>query len=160
MSWQNTALVRRSWSHEEVKALVGDLFALTLRCGLRKATVDDATTGWVHGSASLVVHHEESLVDSFVNKNNSDGWLVGHLVVQSLNSLLELLDFELENLLALGITNTVAVDDQVCGELALVVLCEALQGFLEAFLQFVLHHFFALLLNDVVRVVLRHVLVD
>lgn len=130
MSRQNTALVRRSWSHEEVKALVRDLFALALSSGLRKATVDDATTGWVHWCTSLLVHHEEPLVDPLVDEDHSDGWLVGHLVVQRLDRLLELLDFELENLLALGVTNTVAVDDQVCGELALVVLGEALECFL------------------------------
>lgn len=127
---------------------------------MRKATVNDAAAGRVHRPASLLVHHEEALIDPFVDENHSNLWLCGHLVVESLDCLLELLDFESKNLLTLGITNTVTVDDQVCGELTLVVFSEALKSLLEFFLELVFDNFLALLLDNVVRVVLGHVFVD
>lgn len=128
--------------------------------GLRKATVNDAAAWRVYRPAILLVHHEEALIDPFVDENHSNLWLLSHFVVERLDCLLELLNLESENLLTLGITNTVTVDDQVCGELTLVVFSEALKSLLKFFLELVFDNFVALLLDNVVRVVLRHVIVD
>ena len=71
VSGQDTALVGRSWSHEEI---IGFAFTLISR-SLDKSFVDDATVGWVD-QATVLVLDEEALCDPLVHDNQSDLWLL------------------------------------------------------------------------------------
>ena len=131
-----------------------------LACSLGKTTINDATRRRVH-RLFPIIKHEEALVDALVHEHHCHLRLHGSLVGHELfNRLLELGQLELNDLVTLGITNTVTVDDEVCGEHATVVLSENFHGIVETVVKAVFHHLVALLLDNVVRIVLTHVLVD
>jgi len=58
-----------------------------------------------------------------------------------------------------GIADTITVDDEVGRLSSLVVVLEAMDGFADKLLHLVLDNFLALRLDDVLRVVLRHLFV-
>jgi len=73
---------------------------------------------------------------------------------------LELRDFDAEYLVALSVSNTVAVNDEVCGELSTVVLSESFDGRLNRLNHLFLDNLLALGLDQVVTEVLAQVRVD
>ena len=97
-----------------------------VRCSLRETTINDTSTWWIHGFASPFIKHEEALVDPLVHENHSNQGLVSNFVVQLLNSFLELLDLELDDLVTLSISNTVSVDYKICWVFSGMVLSKAL----------------------------------
>lgn len=105
MSRQDTSLSSELWNKIEVIILVIGIV-------LNNIGVDDATRWWVY-QLSISIFNEESLCDSLVHNNNSDVWSCATLVVDIIDSLLELLNFVLDNLLSHGISNTISEDDEV-----------------------------------------------
>lgn len=57
-------------------------------------------------------------------------------------------------------TDTITIDKDIRGHVVVVVFREQIESILDAFLDLRLNHFLTLLLDDEVRVVLRHLLVD
>ena len=85
VSGQDTTLVGRSWSHKEV---IGSAFTLVSR-SLNESLVDDATVGRVD-QATVRVLDKEALCDPLVHDNEIDLGLFRCLVVELVDSLLEL----------------------------------------------------------------------
>ena len=57
-------------------------------------------------------------------------------------------------------TDTITIDKDIRWHVVVVVLREQIESILDAFFDLRLNHFLTLLLDDEVRVVLRHLLVD
>ena len=125
---------------------------------LNKTLVNDTARGWVH-QVALVVLDEEALSDALVDNNESD---LGHLtnfVVHFFEGLTELNDLLLDDLLLLSITDSITVDDVVSGEHAVMERRKDFDGLLERLFHLVLDDLLTLLLDNVFRVVLAHLLV-
>lgn len=102
---------------------------------------------------------EEALSDALVDDDEGDLGLLSHLVVHFRERISELLDLLLDHLKSLSITDTITVDDEVGGELAIMLSCKDFNSFLERVLHFCLNNLLTLPLDDVLRVVLTHLLV-
>jgi len=63
-------------------------------------------------------------------------------------------------LTSLSGTDTITIDKDIRWHVVVVVLREQIESILDAFFDLRLNHFLTLLLDDEVRVVLRHLLVD
>jgi hypothetical protein len=150
---KHTALGRVGWGQEEVEDSFGANSFI-----LNQSLVDDAPRRWVSELTSFVLH-EESLSDPLIDDNNSDMRFAGCLVVQLVDCTFELRDFSGQNLVAHGISNTVAEDHEVGWELLLVEVGEHVDRIFQCLLHAFLHDFLPLLLNDVLRIVLAHLLV-
>lgn len=149
----DTTLRGVGWCQEKIELLVAATSST-----LNQALVNDAARGRV-GHPAVGVLNEESLNNPLVDNDHRDLGLLLRCVVQLLDSLLELGDLGVKDLFALSITDTISVDHKVGWELVLVVLSEDLDGRLDGLLHLVLHDLLALLLDQVVRVVLTHILV-
>ena len=125
---------------------------------LDKALVNDAARGWVL-QVALAVLDEEALSDALVDNYESDLGHLSHLVVHFGEGGTELLDLLVDDLLLLGITNTITVNDVVGGHQAVMARSEDLDSLLERLLHLSLHDLLTLPLHDVLRVVLAHLLV-
>jgi len=125
---------------------------------VHQALVNDTAGGWVH-KATTWVFDKESLVDSLVHHNNCDRRLLILVLVELPDSLFELWDLAVEHLVALRITHTVSVDDEVSWELSIVVLAEHMERVFTELLHLGLHDLLAFPLHQVVTEVLRHLLV-
>lgn len=115
---------------------------------LHKSLVDDAARGWVDKVASVVLD-EEALRDALVDHDEGDLGLLPSLVVQLSEGLTELVDLLVDDLVTLCVTNTIAEDDEVGGELAIMMLSEDLDSLLQRLLHPRLHDLLALALHDV-----------
>lgn len=126
---------------------------------LDEAPVDDAATRRVIQS-SLCVLHEEALIDPLVDDNEGQlgsgtrGSLL--LWVQLVDSVLELGDLNSDDLVTLGVADTIPEDDEVGGQGSVVPLLEGFNCELERLLEPGVHDFLAASLHQVLRVVLRH----
>ena len=99
----------------------------------------------------MAILNKESLSDSLVHNDESDGWLVGTLVVHLGDDLLELCDFLLDDLPSHGISYTISVDDEVVWELSLgMSLLISLDSLLQSLSQVVVNDFLSFLLEDLV----------
>lgn len=123
-----------------------------------KTLVDDTTRGRVNEITSIILD-EEPLRDSLVHDDDNDLGFLGNLVVQKIDRSFELRNLGSKDLVTLSITNTISVDHERCGKLILVMGCESLDRFTDRFLHVVLDNLLTLLLNQVVAVVLTHLLV-
>jgi hypothetical protein len=103
---------------------------------------------------------EKALGDPLVHHNDRDFGFLGHLVVEQIDRSLKLGNLRSEDLIALGITDTIPVDNDVGRELTLVMLRERLDSLADRLLHVVLHDFLALLLDQIFTVVLTHLFVD
>lgn len=97
--------------------------------------------------------------DALVDDNEGDLRLNPCLVVQLSEGLSELLDLLVNDLISLGITDTIAEDNEVGWELALVVRGKDFNRLLKGLLHLSLNDLLAFLLNDVFRIVLTHLFV-
>lgn len=97
--------------------------------------------------------------DALVDDNEGDLRLSSCLVVQLSEGLAELPDLLVNDLISLGITDTIAEDNEVGREVALMVSGKDFDGLLKRVLHLSLNDLLALPLNDVFRVVLAHLLV-
>ena len=119
--------------------------------------VEDGAGGWVREAAPFVFE-EESLGNPLVNDDHGDlGG--GSLVVELLDGFAELGDLSGEDLLSHGITDTVAVNDEVGRLLSFVAFLKAGDGLPDQILHLVIDDLCSLGHEQVVRVVLGHRLV-
>ena len=82
---------------------------------------------------AFAIVHKESLCDSFVHNDESDGRLLGTLVVHLVDDILELSYLFLDNLSSHGISNSISVDDEVIREQLLwVSTFKSLNGLLQS----------------------------
>ena len=70
---------------------------------------------------TALVFDEEALSDPLVDNDESNLWRVRGAVVHFSEGLAELFNLFRDDLIALSITNTITEDDQVRGQLAIVV---------------------------------------
>lgn len=105
------------------------------------------------------VSHEEPLRDPLVHDDDRDLWLLT-ITVELGDSLLELGNFRCKHLVALGITNTVPVNDEVSRELLRVMLGKSLDSLSDHLFHTLFYNLLTLLLNKVVAIVLGHLSVD
>jgi hypothetical protein len=108
----------------------------------------------------LSVFNEEGLDDALVHNQEGDIGSSGGLVVAFVEGLLELSNLTVNNLGTLSRTDTITEDDDVSGEGVPVSLGEDIDCLLQALLYLSVDHFLSLLLDNEVRVILRHLLVD
>jgi hypothetical protein len=108
----------------------------------------------------LSVDNEERLDDALVHDQEGKLGFGGGLVVVFVAGLLELNDLTVNNLDTLSRTDTVTENDDVGGEGVLVFRGEDIDSLLQALLYLSVDHLLSLLLDNEVRVILRHLLVD
>ena len=147
MDWGHASLGGLLRHKEEVEALDASVV-------LDEVVVDDAAWWRVLSSATVSTHDEHPLIDPLVDDCESNWWWSTHLVVQRLESFLELTNLALNDLVSHLIANTVSVDDELGGHLTLVAILELLDGSDEASIKVLLHELLILWLNDDVRVIL------
>jgi len=153
MRWKNTTLVCWRWSEEKV-----ELFAFRTLV-FNQTFVNDATA-WRVLESTLRISNKEALWNSLVDNNDTYFRLLSCLVVQLVDSSFKLRDFSGENLVTLGITDSISEDDEGCWEFTFVILCESRDRFFNQLLHVVLNNLLTFLLNQVSAVVLAHFLVD
>lgn len=107
-----------------------------------------------------MILNEESLRDPLVHHDHSYIWFCGRLVIKQVDSSFKLGNLTSKHLITLGITHTVSVDDDISWELVLVVNRESPDSLTDRLLHVVLHDLLALPLNQIITVVLTHLLVD
>jgi hypothetical protein len=103
---------------------------------LNEALIDVGALGWVinEGLAVGMGLLEETLANALVYDDQRDlRWVVLALLtfieaIFLLNDLVKLIKLKVDNLLTHRVTNTVTVDENVVGHLALVELSVALKG--------------------------------
>ena len=98
--------------------------------------------------------------DALVHNQEGELGSGSSLVIAFVAGLLELSDLTVNNLSTLSRTDTVTEDDDVGGEGSLIFRGEDIDSLLQAFLDLSVDHLLSLLLDDEVRVILRHLLVD
>lgn len=130
-------------NQEEVKLAVGRVVSGLLD----QVAVNNAATGRVRESA-IVVFDEEGLDDSLVDNQEGDLGLLGSLVEAFVNRILELTNLLLDDLAAFSSRDTIAEDDDVVGQLAVVVRGEMVEGVLQADFQVSANNFLTLLLDQ------------
>ena len=116
MGWQAAALSSFSRRHVEVEHLV----TFVLICGLSDTFIDNAASWWILKLATLVLQ-EETLIDTLIYENHGDFRLSSDSIVMVFDCVFKLLDFSLDNLGALSISNTVTVNNKVLGLFTIVV---------------------------------------
>ena len=121
---EDTTLISGSWRDEEIERLA--MVSLTSSV-LNQALVDNAPAGRVLELATRVLH-EESLVDSFVDDDESQLWRFHSIKVQLLDRLSKLCDLNSNHGISLSIAHTVSVDNEVCGHLLTVAFFECING--------------------------------
>jgi len=123
MGWLNSTLGDRVRNEEEIEASINDLCLLDETVvhisTLRRVQDVGGVRAWVFGSLL-----EESLSHTLVDDHEcgvrkSVALILG--VVLVLEDLLELVELELDDLCAHGVTNTVTIDEDVIGQVSLVV---------------------------------------
>jgi len=156
VSRQHATLRRVRRCQEEIENSARVVFASFI---FNKTRVNDAARRRVAKTALLILN-EEPLSDPLVDHDHCNLWLRRGLVIQVGDGALELWDLSGKHLVAHGITNTVAIDHEVCREFLVMEFREDLDRVLECVLHLGLHDLLALLLNDVFRVVLAELLVS
>ena len=96
--------------------------------------------------------------DSFIDNNECQRRGLC-LVVVLVDGCSELRNLLFETDVSLRISETISVDDEVSGVLAIVIACKAFNGILEGLLHLSMHDLLTLLLDDELRVVLAHLFV-
>jgi hypothetical protein len=144
MSWQNATLSGSRRCHKEVKLLVA---VSVLR--LNQFLVDNAAA-WKILELSVLVFHEKSLRNSFVDNNNSNLWLNSDFVVQGVDSRLKLGNFFIEDLITHSITYPISVYDKVGREFTFVILCKRPYSILNYLFHLVLDDFLSFFLVKMV----------
>ena len=120
MSRCDASLSGLLWNQEEIEALIVLLVFHKLR-------INDATRCWVL-SVSISALDKHPLVNSLVHDDKSN---LGQFVLVELgDGLIELRHFFLEDLLTLGVSNSIPVDDEVRWHLTRVLALEDFDGFL------------------------------
>ena len=114
---------------------------------LHEAFVNDTAIGRVH-EPSIVVLDEEPLRDPLVHNNQRHRRRLG-LVVVLCDGSLELRYLFGQADVALGIAESIPVDDEVGGEIAVVIVSEAVDGIFESLLHLLVDDLLSLLLDDV-----------
>lgn len=153
VSGKDAALSRTRRHHEEVECF--GLIAV-----LDKPTIDDTARRRVDELTTALILDEEALGDALVYDNKADLRRLSSFIVQLTEGLTELFDLLSDDLLTLGITDTITVDDQMGREHAVVVLGKDLNRLLQTFFHLSLDDFLALRLHNVLRVVLTHLFVS
>ena len=146
--WTHAPLITFDWDEEEVK-----VFALVVAF-LDKLAIDDAPTRWVVQSV-VVVENEEGLDDPLVYNQKSDLGTSWWFVVQLVEGSLELNNFAVNDLRAFSSTDTITVDNDIGGQIVLVILWKYIDCRLDALFDLSIDNFLTLLLDDEVREVLR-----
>lgn len=155
MSWQNTALCGVCRSHEEVKNLARVVFSITFNQSL----VDNASR-WRISQPALLIFHEESLSDAFVDNNNRNLRFWSSFVVQLVDCTFKLWNFSWKHLVTHSITYTISIDDEICRKLVLVFVSEHLDCFLQSLFHVLLDNFLTFFLDNMFRIVLAHLFVS
>lgn len=115
---------------------------------LNEPAIDNAARRWVHKVTPAVLD-KEALRDTLVHYNESDlGWC-SQAILHVLKRLSELLNLLVDDLSSHGVANTVAEDDEVSGQLAVVLLREDVDGLFQRIGHLTLHNLLALGLHDV-----------
>ena len=122
--------------------------------------VDDAAWIRVTELASSFIFDKEALGDTLVHHYYCDFGFVGGLVVHVVDGSFELRDLVRQNLVSLGIADTVSVDNDVGGVFFFMVLRESSNRSHHSLFHLGLHNLFTLLLDNVLRVVLTHLFID
>ena len=124
---------------------------------LDKTFINYTTRGWVRES-SLLVSDKESLWDTFIDHDHCKLWLLP-LWVNLGDHFFKLRDLRCQNLVTLCITDTIPINHEVSGQVSLMLPLELLDSFSDAFLHALLNNFLSLFLNQIVAVVLWHLLI-
>jgi len=129
---------------EEIEAFVANLI-------LNETRVDDATWWRV---INLVVSalNKHPLMDPLVHDSKCDCWLFSCLVVERRKSCLKLSDLLRDDLVSHLLANSISVDNDLLGEVTLVVLLEFSQSTDQALVEISFHKLLIFLLNKNVRV--------
>ena len=114
---------------------------------LNEVTVDDAAT-WRVVQAIVAIHDKEVLDDALVDDHKGDLGLDPCLVIHLVASLGELSHLSVDYVLSLSCADTIAIDNDIRGEVLIVVLGELLDSFLECGLHLHVHNFLALFLDE------------
>lgn len=130
---QHASLGCVCWRHEEVKHI-----ACIIRPVIFDQSLVDYAARWRIVKTTLVILNKEPLSDALVDNNDSNLRFGSSLVVQLVDSALKLRDFSRQHLVALCITYTITINDEVGWELILVVLGEHSDGFFQSFLHVLL----------------------
>ena len=104
----------------------------------------------------MLVKHEEALSDPLVHDDECDLWVRSRLVVELIDGLLELWDLFRKAEVALSITQTISIDDEVSWVFSGVLLSKDLDGILDRIFHLSLDDLLSFLLDDELRVVLTH----
>jgi hypothetical protein len=107
-----------------------------------------------------LIFNEKALGDPLVHHYDRDVGFLGHLVVEQIDRSLKLRNLWSEDLIALGITDTISVDDDISREFTLVMLRERLDSQTDWLLHVVLDNLLSLFLDQIVTVVLAHLFVN
>lgn len=141
MSWRDASLSGLLWNKEEVEALVVLLV-------LNEVGIDDAAWWRVVDGLTIRAFDEHPLVDPFVDDYQSDWRNTCDGIIDRLEGLFELRDLLFDDLVSLSFANTISVDDYLGGQVALILIGEALDGIDHASVKVLLHDFLILWLND------------
>jgi hypothetical protein len=135
MSRLDTTLSHRVRNKEEIKSAIDHLTLLHKALINVSALRRIVNEGLTIGGLSLL---EESLTHSLVDNDESNLWwlqcvpvVVRDHTIFFGDDLVKLLQFKVNNLLTHGISNTVTVDKDVCGHLAIVEITVCLERALE-----------------------------
>lgn len=143
------------WSHASLSGLLRDQIEVKLLSAL--VVLDELgvnnTTRLRILSLTVPSGNKHSLVDSLVDDYQSNGRWTTDLVIQRLESLLELTNFLVNDLVAHLCTDTIPIDNNLGWPFTIVVVLESLDGLDQAAIKVLLHKFLVLGLNDDVRVV-------
>ncbi len=108
----------------------------------------------------MTIRDEESLRNALINDDHSEFWFQTSWVLLCDRSL-KLRNLRFKHLTALGITNTVSVDDEIGGRESLgIILDKGSDGLRDGLPHTLLHNLLTFPLNQVLTVVLGHFLVN
>ena len=96
----------------------------------------------------MLVKHEEALSDPLVHDDECDLWVRSRLVVELIDGLLELWDLFRKAEVALSITQTISIDDEVSWVFSGVLLSKDLDGILDRIFHLSLDDLLSFLLDD------------
>ena len=115
---------------------------------LNEPAIDNAARRWVD-KVTPAVFDKEALCDTLVHHNESDLGRCSQAILHVLKRLSELLDLLVDDLSSHSVANTVAEDDEVSGQLAVMLLREDVDGLFQRICHLSLHDLLAFGLHDV-----------
>ena len=153
VSWKHTSLIWGSWRQEKVK------FLTIIWVTFNQVFVNDAAAWWVFQTTFLILN-KESLGNSFVDYDNCDFRSHVKFVVRWIDSLLKLCNLFWQDLVALSVTNTISVYDEICWKLLFMIRGKCLNCLQDWSFHVSLDNLLSFLLNEMIAIILTHFLID